>query len=191
MAKSIAFVCAFNKGRSVALEHIFRQLLQKRDGKLAQQVKVSSAGLLIKQDINYLKQYGRPAPKPAFGKPSYENLIALLLERGIDISGHRSRGLTRPIVEEADLIIVSEEYPPVRKAAISTFWPFAKDKVFTWREFVEAEVEGEYLPTEDPHPPSDGSASLDYTVEYWEQCLAEIEGYLAQRMDKFLSYLRI
>ncbi len=191
MAKSVVFICAFNKGRSVASEYILRHLLKKRDEKLAQQVKVSSAGLLIKQDITYLKQYGRPAPKPAFGKECYGNLVKLLLKRGIDISDYRSKGLTRPIVEEADLIIVSEEYPPVRKAAISTFWPFAKDKVFTWREFVEAEVEGEYLPTEDPHPPSDGSASLDYTMEYWEQCLAEIEGYMAQKMDKFLSYLGI
>jgi protein-tyrosine-phosphatase len=189
MAKSVVFVCGFNKGRSVASEYIFRHLLLKRDEKLAQQVMVSSAGLLIKQDIDFLKQYGRPAPKPAFRKPCYENMVTLLLKRGMDVSGYRSRGLTRPIVEEADLIIVSEEYPPVRKAAICSFWPFAKDKVFTWREFVEAEVEGEYLPTEDPYPPSASSASLDYTVEYWEQCLAEIEGYLAQRMDKFLSYL--
>ena len=97
------------------------------------------------------------------------------------------------MVEEADLIIISgEEHPPYRKRAICSFWPFAQHKVFTFREFVEAEVEGGYLATEDPTVvPYTDKVFLDYTREYWEGCLAEIETYLTQKMDKFLSYLGI
>lgn len=194
MAKSLLFTCGFNRGRSIASEYLFRHMLQQRNHELAQQVKVSSAGLISREDIDWLKRHNLPIPRPVFGKAPYQTMVAILLERGIDTSGHRSRVLTRTMVEEADLIIISgEEHPPYRKRTICSFWPFARDKVFTFREFIEAEeVEGEYLATEDPTAvPYTDKVFLDYTREYWEGCLAEIEGYLAQKMDKLLSYLGI
>ncbi len=51
MAKSLLFVCSLNGGRSVVSEYLFRNMLQERDERLAQQVKVASAGLITKEDI--------------------------------------------------------------------------------------------------------------------------------------------
>ena len=112
-------------------------MLQQRDDRLAHQVKVASAGLITKKDVEWMHGFGLPICSPAFGRPPYRSLIPVMLKRGIDLSAYRSKGLKRPMVEEADLIVVFDEYPPFRKAAILSFWPQAKEKVFTFREFVE------------------------------------------------------
>jgi len=168
-------------------------MLKERDEKMASQVKVSSAGLMCKEDLEWLQGHAIPPPDPLFGRPAYRGLRALLQKRGIDISGHRSRELANQMIEKADLIIISEERPPFRKAALLSSWPQAEEKAFTFSDFVEAhEVESQHLVTEDPYvqPYSDGD-SYDCSPEYWESCVAEIERYLAQKMDKFLSYLQL
>ena len=188
MAKSLIFACCNNKGRSVASEYLFRDMLRKKSEKLASQVKVSSAGLVTKWDLQWLRGFGFTSwPKPAFGRAPYTNLVPVMSRRGIDISGHRSQGLNRLLVKEADLLIVSEENK--KKTAIS-FWPWAAAKVFTFREFVEAEVKGEFLVSEDPYtPPHADADSIDFTPQCHEAYVTEIESYLRQRFDKFLHYL--
>lgn len=184
------FVCCNNKGRSVASEYFFRNMLQKKGEKLTSRVKVSSAGLVTSGDVQWLKGFGFSSwPKPAFGRAPYTNLVAPMLRRGIDISGHRSKGLNRLLVDEADLVIVAEEN---QKKTILSFWPWAEEKVFTFREFVEAEVEGEFLVSEDPYaPPHADGDSTDFSSEFHEAYVAEIESYLAQKMNKFLRYLQL
>jgi len=168
-------------------------MLKERDENIASQVKVSSAGLICNEDLEWLKGYAVTPPDPIFSRPAYQGLIALLQRRGIDVSGHRSRELSNQMVEEADLIIISEEYPPFRKAAFLSSWPQAEEKAFTFSEFVEAhKVEGQLLVTEDPYAqPHPDQESYDFSPEYWQSCVAEIEGYLAEKMDKFLSYLQL
>jgi len=187
----LLFICGANRGRSVASEYIFRKLLEERDEKIASEMEVSSAGLTCKQDLEWFMGHGVPVSAAVYGRSAYGGLVRLLRRRAIDISGHRSRELTNQMIEEADLIIISEEYPPFRKAALLSLWPQAKGKAFTFSEFVEAqEVAGQHLVTEspyvEPHPDQD---SYDFSPDYWESCVAEIEGYLAEKMDKFLSYL--
>ena len=132
MTKSVLFVCAANRGRSVASEYIFRKMLRERDERLASWVKVSSAGMFEEEDAKWLKGFGLEPPEITFGKRPYRNLITVFQKMGIDISNHRSRKLTTDLMQEADLIIVSEEYPPYRKTAIVTSWPWARDKIFTF-----------------------------------------------------------
>lgn len=192
MTKSVLFVCAFGRGRSVASEHIFRKMLRERDEKLASQIKVSSAGLCLEGDAKWLKGFGLELPETIFGKRPYRNLTTVLQKREIDISKFRSRELTAGMVEEADLIIILEEYPPYRKIALITSWPLAKNKAFTLKEFVEAKVESGHLVSEDPHAqPFVDDEFIDFSPEYWEACVAEIEGFLSQKMDKFLNYLQL
>lgn len=190
MAKSLMFVCCNNKGRSVASEYLFRNMLLEKSAKLASQVNVSSAGLVTKWDVQWLRGFGFLSwPRPAFGRAPYTNLVPVMLRRGIDISGHRSRGLNRLLVEGADLIIVSEEN---QKKTVLSFWPSAVAKVFTFREFVEAKVEGEFLVSEDPYaPPHADGDSIDFSSQYHEAYVIEIENYLEERFDKFLCYLRL
>jgi protein-tyrosine-phosphatase len=192
MSKSVLFVCAFNRGRSVASEYMLRKMLKERDEKLASQIEVTSAGIILEEDAKGFKDFGLELPENVFGKRPYRNLTTILQKRGIDISSHRSRELTTPMVEKADVIILSEEYPPFRKTAITTSWPSARDKTFTFREFVEAEVEGEYLVTEDPYvQPFADDEFMDFPFEYWKKCAAEIEECLSRRVDKFVNYLQL
>lgn len=196
MAKSLLFVCGNNKGRSVVSEYLFRNMLKERDEKLVSRVMVSSSGIDVEQDAEWFKGFGLSRPEPIFGRQPYRNLTALLKQRGIDISGHRSRELTKAMVEEADLIIVSDEYPPFRKEAILSLWPSIAGKSFTFSEFVEAEVEdkvkGQYLLSEDPNAqPYTDEDSIDFSLRYWDAIVAETERYLAQKMDKFLSHLQL
>lgn len=192
MSKSVLFVCAFGRGRSVTSEHILRKMLRERDEKLASRIKISSAGFFLEGDAKWLKGFGLELPEKIYGKRPYQNLTKVLQKRGIDLSNFRSKELTTSMVEEADLIILSEEDPPFRKIALTTSWPFAKDKAFTLREFVQPRVEGKHLISEDPHAqPFIDDEFIDFSPEYWDACVAEIEAFLSQSMGKFLNYLQL
>jgi len=186
---SLLFVCCNNKGRSVVCEYLVRDMLQKENEGLSSQVEVSSAGLVTRWDVQWLKDFGFQSwPKPAFGRAPYTNLIPVMSRRGIDISDHRSRGLNRLLVKIADLVITAEEN---QKKTIVSFWPWASGKVFAFREFVEAKVEGEFLISEDPYaPPHADGDSIDFSSDFHEAYVAEIERYLVQNIDKLLRYLQ-
>ena len=50
-------------------------------------------------------------------------------------------------------------------------------------------MEGEYLATEDLHTaPYADESFVDFSAEFSEASIAEIEGYLAQKMAKFIRY---
>jgi protein-tyrosine-phosphatase len=185
MTKSLLFVCMFNAGRSVASEYLLRHMLQERDERLAQLVRISSAGLVTKEGIQYLKDFGLAIPKPFFGRLPHRYLITLMARKGIDITGHRSRGLNRVVLHQADLVIAFGE--PV-KAAILSFWPEAGEKVFAFREFVG---EGCLIADRaDGAPYADGDF-VDYDIDKMAPFIAEIERYLAQTIGKFLRQLQL
>ncbi|MEY2418597.1 MAG: protein-tyrosine phosphatase [Actinomycetota bacterium] len=67
------------------------------------------------------------------GSPPTDHAVAVCAERDIDISSHVSRRLERPLVEEADLVIVmAREH--LREAVVAS--PAAFAKTFTLRELV-------------------------------------------------------
>jgi protein-tyrosine phosphatase len=88
-AKKILFVCSGNLCRSFMAERIFRKQLKKRD---LHCVQADSAGLL---DLG--------------GAGADAHAVAILREKGIDGSRHRSRVLTAELVAEADSVLVMEE----------------------------------------------------------------------------------
>jgi protein-tyrosine phosphatase len=88
-AKKILFVCSGNLCRSFMAERIFRKQLKKRD---LHHVQADSAGLL---DLG--------------GAGADAHAVAILREKGIDSSRHRSRVLTAELVAEADSVLVMEE----------------------------------------------------------------------------------
>jgi protein-tyrosine phosphatase len=67
------------------------------------------------------------------GNPATPDAVAVMEERGIDISGHRSRQIDRALVEQADLVVaMTREH--VREVAVLD--PKLLDKTFTLKELV-------------------------------------------------------
>jgi protein-tyrosine-phosphatase len=83
--KRILLVCTGNICRSPLAEALLSQALRERG---APDVAVTSAGTGAWD-----------------GAPASEGAYLVGLERGLDLSGHRARLLTREVVEEADLVL--------------------------------------------------------------------------------------
>ena len=58
--------------------------------------------------------------------PASELAQQVCQDHGIDISGHRSRGLVGEEIQEADLILCME---PAHRKFVQTFFPWQKDRV--------------------------------------------------------------
>ncbi len=84
----ILFVCLGNLCRSPMAEYLMRDCL-KNSGNSS--ITVYSGGLLYNVE-----------------KPVPQEINDLMKESGIDISGHRSRQVTREMIKECDLIVVME-----------------------------------------------------------------------------------
>jgi len=94
MIQNILLVCTGNICRSPLAEALLRRTLEQRgvDG-----VSVTSAGTGAWD-----------------GAPASEGAYLVGLERGLDLSGHRARLLTRELVEEADLILTMARHHRAR-----------------------------------------------------------------------------
>ncbi len=108
----ILFVCSGNSCRSPMAEGLLESMLPDD---IKDKVIVESAGTLGIE-----------------GQPATPLAITVSEEFGIDISQHRSRGLDRDLVEEADLILVMA---PEHRDFIRRFYPSVQDNVFLLRQF--------------------------------------------------------
>ncbi len=68
------------------------------------------------------------------GKPAASNSVAAGAAIGVDISSHRSQGLTRPLMERADYLVVMS---PSHAAFISKHVPSATSKVVRLWDYVD------------------------------------------------------
>ena len=118
----ILLVCTGNICRSPMAEGFLRQLLQERG---ASTVRLSSAGVYSWDD-----------------SPATAEAVRALEERGIDISSHVARRLTRALVEEADLVLAMASD---HRDAVQRMVPAAADRTFTIKEFV-------HMVADDPSP---------------------------------------
>jgi protein-tyrosine-phosphatase len=94
----ILFICTGNTCRSPTAEGLLRAALAAKG---LDQVTVSSAGTGAWE-----------------GAPISEASYLVGLERGLDLSGHRARLLTRDLVREADLILVMSSHHLARVAEL-------------------------------------------------------------------------
>ena len=94
MTKRILLVCTGNICRSPLAEALLTHALRERG---AQDVEVSSAGTGAWD-----------------GAPASEGAYLVGLERGLDLSGHRARLLTRELAEQADLVLTMARHHRAR-----------------------------------------------------------------------------
>src|SRR2546423_12554679 len=83
---NLLFVCSGNTCRSPLAEALARKIADRRG---LEDLNVSSAGTNANDNV-----------------PATDEALLVGMERGLDLTGHRSRKLTPAIVSEADLIFV-------------------------------------------------------------------------------------
>ena len=134
MPKYVLFVCAVNRLRSVVGEYYLREIIHQRKDRLSKEITLSSAGVgLSPEDIQLLTSHGKHWDRPVFGLPPYPYAIESMKRRQIDISGSRSKELTKAMVDEADLVIVFEDS---QRDQICSLYPLGEEKVYTLQRLV-------------------------------------------------------
>jgi protein-tyrosine-phosphatase len=123
MSKRILLVCTGNICRSPLAEALVRRSLQERG---VTDVTVLSAGTGAWD-----------------GAPASEGAYLVGLERGLDLSGHRARLLTRELVESADLILTMARHHRARVDELG-----GEGRVFVLGEY--AGREGDEAEVSDP-----------------------------------------
>jgi len=97
------------------------------------------------------------------GRPASEHAVAVMAERGIDISDHIARTVTADDMAEADLILVmSRDHAQV----LRNTWP-----QYDWKVHRLSEMAGKRQDVEDPYGGSIGEyrASADVIERYIDQ----------------------
>jgi protein-tyrosine-phosphatase len=108
--KNILFVCTGNQCRSPMAEYLFREHFGRQNG-----WKTASAGLMAGQGI-----------------PASSHAVKALAELGIDLKPHRSRPLSRELVDAAFRVVVMTEF---HRLQVTDRFPDAAAKVFLLKEF--------------------------------------------------------
>lgn len=123
MIKRVLLVCTGNICRSPLAEALMEQALRERG---IAEVEVLSAGTGAWD-----------------GAPASEGAYLVGLERGLDLSGHRARLLTRELVEQADLILTMARHHRARVDELG-----GEGRVFVLGEY--AGREGDEAEVSDP-----------------------------------------
>lgn len=149
----ILFVCSGNSCRSPMAEGLLKKKLHPKFGGL---VHIHSAGIL---GID--------------GNPPTINTIKAAGEKDIDISNHISKGITRSHIDQADVVLVMEQY---HKEYLDTLHPISREKVFLLKTFFKSNYSEGETDIEDP-------IGRDY--EFYKQTIETID----QELDRILPEL--
>ncbi|MBN2010373.1 low molecular weight protein arginine phosphatase [candidate division KSB1 bacterium] len=152
----INFVCSGNSCRSPMAEGLLKKMLYD---KYKDKVKIHSSGTL---GIN--------------NNPATLNAIAVAQEKGIDISSHRSKGLTLEQMAEADLIFALAEN---HFEYMLTYFPEYQENVFLLKSFATGSDRPFRLSIDDP---------IGQSMRVYRRVINEIEKELI-RIQPFLEQL--
>ncbi len=183
------FVCCGNRERSVIAERLLQQKLIDNFPRLAEKVKIGSAGIIPREYLRHAEAKGITFQYPLFGKNPNIYALQYLAEKGIDVSSYRSRELTKDMVMEADLILAIDR---LIKGEVLHLYPETSGKAFTFKEFVFG-ASSQNLDIGDPMklPEIDKETGTWVWPEgYPDSYIAEIEQCLSHGIDKFVQYIK-
>jgi len=149
---AVLFVCTANVCRSPMAAGLFRALLSGRVPG-GEDWLVDSAGTWASE-----------------GQRASENTIRVMQKRGIDLSHHRSKVVSKALLNLFDLILVME---PGHKEALRVEFPEIAGRVW-----LLSELSGPAVPIEDPY---------GLSLEHYEKTAAEIEAYLQAGLPEILA----
>jgi protein-tyrosine phosphatase len=75
------------------------------------------------------------------GSPADETAVQLMMERGIDIAGHRAQQITRALCLESDMFLVMERE---QRQRLEETYPEACGRVFRLGEYINQDVPDPY-----------------------------------------------
>jgi len=151
--KAILFVCTGNSCRSPMAAGFLREMLKEK-----KELRIDSRGTIF-------SSFSGPTPQA----------IKIMKGYGIDISSHKTKSLSKDLIDEADLILVMERKHRERVQELS---PEAKNKTFLLKEFAP---DKENLEIRDPIGLSD---------EVYKEVAEEIKSALQKALPRILEYLR-
>jgi protein-tyrosine-phosphatase len=148
---AILFVCSANQCRSPMAEALFQEHLEQMG--VGGEWRVESAGVWAMVE----------APAMALARE-------VMKERGLDISHHRSQGVSTELLREFDLILVMED---MHRKSLQRNFPEAADKVYLLTAM--ADQEGN---VDDP---------VYGTKETYRATVEELESFLKQGFKRILD----
>jgi protein-tyrosine phosphatase len=149
MTKFVLFVCTANMCRSPMAEGLFNKVLEAH-GK-GDRIIARSAGVNAND-----------------GSGATQEAVDVMAERGVDISLHRSRMITKAIVDGSMLIACMTKK---HKDMVTAFFPESKNKVFMLSEIAEGKIE------DVPDPVYNG-------IDRYRSIADLLQGYLDKMVEK-------
>jgi len=114
----------------------------------------------------------------ASGFPASAHAVTACRERGIDISGHRSRPLTREILAETDLVLTMEMH---HLYAAKSFSPGCADRMYLLSHYAEGTEDAAPFGVEDP---------IGGDLDEYRAALTTIGAYLEKALPRIAEVIR-
>jgi protein-tyrosine-phosphatase len=188
--KKLLFLCTINRHRSVIAEFLFRRVLENGSRDLTEKIEISSAGIVTKQQKSELKNKGIGLPRPLFGYRPMPCVLLYMQKEGIDVSSHRSKGLTAKMAREADLIIAMGDS---HQQGVLATYPVAEGKIYTLSELSHP-FEFPNIAVDEPPGLMPPAKFCMLKCEHWsvtQKAVSEIKERLEEAKTKILYHLRV
>jgi protein-tyrosine-phosphatase len=186
MQKHVLFVCIFNVKRSVVAQHMMHNMLDQEGKDYTAKVKVSSAGFVGQEISEWFETNAIPYPEPLFNRTPPALIQTMMADRGLDITGHRSRPVDKETLNHSHIII---PMLTILKRDLIAAYPEIEDRIVLPNELIENDAA--FLWEDTTAVPND-SRMFDFAHSnkaYVSDVINEIEDFLHQSFHQIINCL--